>query len=335
MKRIILGVAAALALGATASAQVQLETFQDAFETFAGDMAGVLAVNSTIGNDWSTAYVGGFPRFGVGVAAGANFVPAASLEPLLQVTGTSLPAELEQYGLPIPAAAATFKIGLPLLRMDVGVKGGVIPEAASGALSGMGIDATYQVAGVSVRYAILRDRILIPAVSIGASWNYVKGSLAANMGIGDQSFGYTVSGAGSYDGDYTINLTDPSMDLEWEANTFDFTLQVSKNLLIFTPYAGAGLTIGMATTSGGMASSVTVDKDGSPATSDQIAALEEAAGITISDQGFLVSASATAPTVRLYGGTSINLLVLRMDFMASYVPLTNALGAQVMARLQL
>ena len=66
-----------------------------------------------------------------------------------------------------------------------------------------------------------------------------------------------------------------------------------------------------------------------------IVALEQAAGVTISDQGFLVSATSNAPTIRIYGGTSINILILKLDLMASYVPATQALGAQVMARIQL
>lgn len=334
MKRFILVLIALSMLGFSATAQQDLDDFKDAFQTFADDMAGVLAVNSTTGNVWSQAYIGGFPRFGVGLALGANFVPADSAEPLFAAAGATLPSELEKFGIPIPAAAASFKIGLPFLKMDVGVKGGLIPEAASNLLSGKGVDATYQSMGLNLRYALLKDRLMIPAVSLGASWNYVKGSAATALGL-DQSFDYTVTGYGSYDGYYEIFVTDPDVNLEWEANTFDFTLQVSKNLLIFTPYAGAGFTIGSTSARGGMAATVSVEKDTNPATADEIAALEQAAGITLDDQGFLVSSESTAPTIRIYGGTSVNILILKLDLMASYVPATKALGAQVMARIQL
>ncbi|HSV56718.1 MAG TPA: hypothetical protein VLH39_06365, partial [Magnetospirillaceae bacterium] len=72
-----------------------------------------------------------------------------------------------------------------------------------------------------------------------------------------------------------------------------------------------------------------------PATPDQIAALEQAAGVSLSDQGFLVSVESKAPTLRVYGGVSVNILVLKIDLMASYIPSARSLGAQVMARLQL
>ena len=334
MKRFVLVLAALSILVAGATAQVQLTDFQAAFQTFADDMAGVLAANSTVGNVWSHAYVGGFPRFGAGLAVGANFVPADSAEPLFTASGASLPSELTNLGIPIPAAALSFKIGLPFLNMDVGVKGGLIPDSAAASLASNGVEATFETMGVNVRYAILKDRLVIPALSIGASWNYLRGSAQTGLGLGTQDFEYTVPG-GPYAGVYTITVTDPDVDLQWEANTFDFTLQVSKNLLIFTPYAGAGFSIGSTAVDGGMAASVSVDKDGSAATADEIAALEQAAGVTISDQGFLVSATSNAPTIRIYGGTSINILILKLDLMASYVPATQALGAQVMARIQL
>lgn len=335
MKKLTLVVIALAVLGSAATAQT-LESFKAAFQTFSDDMVQVLSVNSTTGNVWSSAYVGGFPKFGVGLAVGANLIPSDSVAPLFTAANETMPSEIQEYGLPIPAAAASFKIGIPFLKMDVGVKAGLIPEFASGALSGMGVEADYQTLGVNVRYALLKDRLLIPALSIGASWNYVKGAAKTSLGM-DQSFSYTVNSTGDpyYDGLYEISVIDPDMDLEWQANTFDFTIQISKNLLIFTPYAGAGYTIGIATVKGGMAASPTVTVDGSAAQPDQIAALEQAAGVSIDDQGFLVTSESTAPVFRVYGGTSINIFIVKIDLMASYVPASQSLGAQVMARVQL
>ena len=326
MKRLTLVLIALAVLGSAATAQT-LEDFKSAFQTFSDDMVQVLSVNSTTGNVWSSAYVGGSPTFGVGLAAGANLIPSDSVAPLFTAASATMPSEIQEYGLPIPAAAASFKIGIPFLKMDVGVKAGLIPEFASNVLAGKGVEADYQTLGVNVRYALLRDRLLIPALSIGASWNYVKGAVRTGLGAGDTT--YTDGST------YSVTVTDPDMDLEWQANTFDFTLQVSKNLLIFTPYAGAGYTIGIATVKGGMAATTTVDdyaNDGSNA--DDIAYLESQ-GYDVSDQGFLVTSESTKPVFRVYGGTSINIFIVKIDLMASYVPATESLGAQVMARVQL
>lgn len=173
-------------------------------------------------------------------------------------------------------------------------------------------------------------------MSIGASWNYVKGSVASSVGS-SASYSYTVSGSGGYDGTYYVDVSNPDLKLDWQANTFDFTLQVSKNLLIFTPYAGAGYTIGIATVKGGMAASTSVYQSDhvTTATADQINAIEQAAGVSIDDQGFLVTSESTTPVFRVYGGTSINIFIVKIDLMASYVPASQSLGAQVMARVQL
>ena len=74
MKRSVVALAIALSAAAALYPQSTLAGFETAFSSFAGDMAGSLALDSTIGSDWSDAYIGGFPNFGVGVTAGAAFV---------------------------------------------------------------------------------------------------------------------------------------------------------------------------------------------------------------------------------------------------------------------
>jgi hypothetical protein len=54
MKKSIAIAAVILLAVSGASAQLDLADFQSAFEGFAGDMAGSLAMNSTIGSNWST-----------------------------------------------------------------------------------------------------------------------------------------------------------------------------------------------------------------------------------------------------------------------------------------
>jgi hypothetical protein len=321
MKRFTLALFALTALGTAATAQTDLSGFQDAMQSFATDMSLVLDASSTTGNTWSSAYVGSFPKFGVGVAVSACFVPADSAESLFDTLGISLPSEIKKYGIPIPAAVATLKIGIPFLPIDVGVKGGVIPETSIS-----DIQVAYQTMGVNVRYALLKDTLVTPALSVGASWNYVKGSVGASIGSGTYDYTYDT---------YAIHVSSPDMALDWEANTFDFTLQVSKNLLIFTPYAGAGLTLGKTTVSAGMSADTTVDDSNtSGSNADEIAALE-AAGIDVSDSGFSVSAASTTPVIRVYGGTSINIFLFKLDLMGCYIPATQSWGAQVMARVQL
>jgi hypothetical protein len=313
---------------ACAYSQTQLSTFKDAFEGFAGDMAGSLAVNSTVGSNWSDAYVGAFPHFGVGVSAGAAFISPDTSKTLFSAMGASMPSALKSLGIPIPAAVATLKIGLPFLPMDVGIKGGYIPSSVGKSLMGSsGGSVDYTNFGIQLRYAIVKQNLVLPNVSIGASYNYQKGSVSAPSGLGSQTFNVQTD-----QGTTTITASDPAVALGWTSNTVDFTAQVSKKFLFIVPYLGTGLTVGKSTVTGGVNSTMSTDYTGDiPALNNYFAAN---GGPTISDQGFTYSADKTGPIFRIYGGLSFRIVIVDIDTQVMYVPASKALGASLTTRLQ-
>jgi hypothetical protein len=333
MRKIIVAVAI-LGLVAGAAFGQTLEGFQTAFENFSGDMASSLALNSVTGSNWSDAYIGGFPHFGVGLAVGAAFASPESASTLFDAMGATLPAELESLGVPIPAAGATLKIGLPFLPMDIGLKAGYIPPSVGDKLlSATGVAAEYTNAGIQLRYAVIKQNILLPNISIGASYNYQKGSVKASTGIGSQSF--TVTTDEGTDAT-TVSVSNPDLALAWVSNTFDFTIQASKRILFLIPYVGAGYTIGTSSVDGGVSATVNTTYDGSygfgiDGLNNFFAAN---GGPVISDQGFTYSASANAPIFRVYGGLSLRILI-DLDAQVMYVPATKALGGSVTTRIQL
>ena len=284
-------------------------------------MAGSLNMNSTVGDTWSTAYVGGFPHFGVGLTGGATFVDKATTEKLFSTLGQSVPSGLDAVGIPIPAAAATFKIGLPFIPLDIGLKAGLIPESVGSSLSNLyGVTADYKNVGLSLRYALLKEKLLIPAVSVGLSANYLEGSVKAPLG---SSQTFTGSNTDSY-----VAYSSPKLDLEWVSKNVDITAQVSKKIIFFTPYAGAGLTLGTSKVKGGVLATVDNHLDAS----DQAAL--EAQGYSFTDQGFTYATTNNSPTFRVYGGFSLDILLV-LDCQVMYVPATKNLGASVTARIQL
>jgi hypothetical protein len=320
MKRSVALLAVALTVAAGAYSQ-SLASFQSALSGFAGDMAGSLAVNSTIGSDWSDAYVGGFPHFGAGISAGAAFTSADGAKPLFDALGASLPSALDSLGVPIPAAVATFKIGLPFLPLDVGVKGGYMPAAAGKAFKALtGVTTDYTNIGIQVRYGLLKQNILLPNVSIGAAYNYQKGSLKAPTGIPSQSLD---DGLGN-----SITMSSPELSLGWTSSTVDFTAQVSKQLLFLVPYLGAGYTVGKSTVTGGLDSNVSGDVA-------EIQDYLEANGGSLSSTGFSYTADASDPVFRLYGGLSFRIILIDIDTQVMYVPTTKALGFSATTRVQL
>jgi hypothetical protein len=330
MKRFfaVMAIAAIVSLGAYS--QTSLAAFQSGFESFAGDMAGSLAVNSTIGANWSDAYIGGFPHLGVGLTGGAAFVSSSGTKSLFDAMGQPVPSALSKVGVPIPAAVATLKIGIPFLPMDLGVKAGYIPQSVGkNLISGGNVD--YTNAGLQLRYDLVKQNLLLPNVSIGAAYNYQKGSVKAPSGIGSQNLTY-----GSGPSLYTVTMSNPDLNLGWTSNTVDFTAQVSKKLLfVFVPYAGAGLTMGKSSVTGGLDSNITVkDSSGNPVPVSTLIAAMGSAAPDFSNTGFSYTANESKPIFRVYGGLSFRLIILDIDAQAMYVPSQKALGGSITGRVQ-
>jgi len=332
MKRFIL--VSMMVLAAAATWSQDLAGFQEGFTTFAGQLAPTLSYNATVGNNWSDAYIGNFPHFGVGVGVGVTTVPVDSLTDLFASMNISVPTELTSYGLPIPAAALSAKLGGFILPFDIGVKAMLLPESLKSTLSDAGIAADYTLFGGNVRVAVLKENILLPDVSIGAGYNRLSGAIVIPLDVDSQSFSFTANGT-----PHTLAVTDPDLALRWTTDSYDFTLQVSKNFLFIRPYAGVGYSIGVSSVKGGIENKLTYD--GILVTETEITAITTAltaAGIAVPDlsaDGFLFGAESPEPALRVYGGVSMAFIIVHLDVSAIYVPATESLGGSVMLRVQL
>ncbi|MFA6508470.1 MAG: hypothetical protein WCT14_20390 [Treponemataceae bacterium] len=344
MKRTIYALISAAMLASMpvfAQTTATIGAIQAGASTLVETLATALPFNSTVGLNWSDAYIGQLlsvpPHFGVGVTVGATSVKAAGLTDLLSQLGVpsiTIPAFLGDK-LPLPVAVAEARIGGFLLPFDVGVKAGFIPDSAAASLSEMlgGLKVNYLAAGADIRLALVQQNILLPSVIIGVGVNYMKGGLGKTLGS-DLPLTYT---AGS--DTYNILATAPNVGLTWESTVFDLKAQVSKSLLIFTPYLGAGASYGMTKAGYKIESTVTYDKNGVPFTdtTDLINALTSA-GIAVPDltaSGITYQKTVTGFTYRAYGGLSINILVLKLDVTGLYNFSDGSIGASVGARIQL
>lgn len=335
MKRIALCTLFAMLASASWAQSPSLATFKTGFEAFAGQVAPTLSYNATVGGAWSDAYIGGFPHFGVGAALGFTTVPLADVTTLLGTMGvTTIPAQLQALGLPIPAVALAAKLGGIILPFDIGLKGMMIPDGVKAGLASSGVTLDYTLIGGNLRYAILKQGILLPDLAIGAGYNRLSGSVAMPLGIESQSFTFTTPDSAPH----TLAVTKPNLALGWTTDSFDFTVQASKSILFIEPYLGVGLSVGRSSVTGGVKSAMTYD--GAPITDAQVAQLKAdlaAAGIAVPDvsaAGFLFGAENASPVFRVYGGVTLALFVLKLDTGVTYVPQTGSLGGQAMIRIQ-
>jgi hypothetical protein len=318
---------------------------EPAFEQFAQDMASTLPFNASIGLGWSDAYIGQFPRFGLGVTFGATMIPSEPVKKVLQAFSITLPKQfsyVEKYGFPVPAYTFDARLGGFALPFDVGVKVGYLPPDMMQNM-GLPLSLNYLLAGADIRFALLKDRGLVPALSLGAGYSFMKGSLSVpgllsgpltigNFEVPDGSGGVTT---------HTLSLTDPSLNLSWDTNVIEVKAELSKTLLIFTPYLGAGALFAVGShAGGGVQSSLLLD--GSTPTQAQIDDIIQAftaAGQTppdLSTKGIIVQKAAPVGWAgRLFGGISMTLLVLRLDLGALYSFPGGSFGGSVNLRVQL
>lgn len=332
----------------------QTPTFDELKEDaqlFADEVANTLPLNASVGLNWSDAYIGQFPHFGVGLTVGASTIPLEVASPILEAIGYD-PATiandpvlgpLSEYGMPLPAYAAEARLGGLIFPFDVGVKVGIMPPGYSLAdllpnvEAVQNLDLDYMNIGFDVRLPIVEERGLIPEVSVGGGYNRLNANigfsgLIDNLEVG--SFPNPVEG----EPDFNVTLANPSVNYEWSANVIDLKAQVSKGLLIFRPYAGVGASLGFGRAGSGFEATL---EGITPEQIDQANALAELLGSEevipdLTETSLYFSAPMTGGwSFRAYGGVALNILIVKLDINAMYDFLAGSYGATVGLRIQL
>jgi len=281
-----------------ASAQTPTETlnqFNAALEDFLVEINTALPDNAVVGGAWSDAYIGQIvgipPHFGAGVAAGVSRFPVTALKTAIELTGEDLPVE----ELVLPNFAIEGRIGGFLLPFDIGLRGGLLPE-----LQLNDVTIGYMNFGADVRYALLKGNLAMPSVSVGLGYYYTSGSVSYMFDPNDLvDF--------NYPGAEEPNLPDQELAIDFSTQVIEAKAQISKGLIIATPYLGAAASLSMS----------------------------EATYKLINQTKTVSTADDPQLGMRIYGGTSFNLLLLKIDLTGMYNILSRNWGANLGARIQL
>ena len=320
MNKLILAACAAFALTvAPLSASPTINDLTNGLSTFTNDVPKSLPFAAGSGIDWSNAYIGNllntdfpFVHFGLGASLGATTIPADSIKPLV----TSLGESFGMAELPLPFVAISGRVGGLVLPFDVGFKVGFVPSAFS---TIDGYNLTYSNWGVDVRYNLIKSDILMPDVSVGVGVSGMSAGVSKSLGSGVT---YTDASLG------TLNIAAPKLSLDLSSIQYEAKAQVSKTFLAFlTPYLGLGVGYGTGDAKAGVASTITP--------SGSLSAWTNKYGVNFnSGTGFSKSNTAGVFSTRIYGGTSFDILVLKLDVQGEYSILDQAFGGSVGARIQ-
>jgi len=351
MKRLFGIIVMSVLVGAGAFAQTfDYTTVKSDFQGFSSDVAKSLPFATSMGLNWSDAYIGQLLHFGVGVSGGVVAVPWNNLANIVTDLGISSPNALNAIksspysnilGIPLPSAQLEARIGGILLPFDLGIKVGTIPQSAATTwLASQGIDANYHMIGAELRYQLVKEKFIIPEIAVGLGLTHFDGYVSYNTNQPP----ITLTNFTMPDGSpHTIALSSPILGYQWNTNTLDLNVQVSKTILfLLTPYAGFGVSMGKSYAGGGFSS--TVSLDGSPLTQSQIDYYNKLysqygqtspfSTVGNAQPGLYIGADQFVVVPRLYGGMSVNLLFLKVDLTGMYNIASHRVGFTVGSRVQ-
>ena len=307
--------------------QFSIDVLQDSMKDFSDKLARSLPFNSTIGLNWADAFIGNFPRFGVGFSVGLTTMDLDSFKGLINLFSNPLPDWLGGFGgFPIPGWAAEARLGGFALPFDMGFKFGLMPIKNSANFEHF----DYLLVGGDVRYAILKGNIILPTISVGVGFNYLSGSLGMTAGE-DRKFAYENPLTGLEE---SIIFKAPLFTVDWSTASLDFKAQISKSFVIITPYLGIGVSTGWSKAGYGVKMEVD-DSDSSGSIEDVENIFKKAGFNNFTPTGF---SSETKPingwNFRTFGGFALNLAVVRLEFTGFY-NFVDKYGATIGFRIQL
>ena len=327
-----------IAISGFAQTPPSLSDLQNGVADFSEALAKSLPFNSALGLNWADAHIGKFfpslpPHFGVGGSFGITTMELPVIETLAGYLGYDFPFGMGK--LPLPTYTAEARIGGFFLPFDVGVKYGYLPEVG---LWGKDLNLDFLFVGADIRYAVINNAVL-PKLSVGVGFNYLRGGLGAKVGSSDQNIDYP-----GLSGTNTIIIERPDINLKWESKSIDFKVQISKSLLIITPYVGVGGTYAWSNAGYAVDSRITHKSAGGSTTSLTTADIDEINnylaqagldGVDIDESGLSSIIENKDFSLRAFGGLSLNLAIIKIDLTGLYNFRDQNYGASVGLRLQI
>jgi len=316
-----------------------LEDLKDKVDDFTDALAQSLPFNSTMGLNWSDAYIGQLfalpPHFGVGVSTGFTTMNFGCLNGLLEMFGVDLPDNVNIGGFTLPGYTVEARIGGFILPFDIGVKFGYLhftPDFINGLLSTDIPDFTmdYLLVGADIRYALIKGKTFPFKLSVGGGFNYLKGGISMPVpGMDELSFKIIDN--------RTLIIPTPTLGLNWETKSLDLKAQASIKVLVITPYLGLGASYAWSTAGYGITSQIhVIDDNGDPVDlSDVIESMGEFGLSNIDEDGFSSTKDVTGWSFRAFGGFSINLPFIKFDLTGMYDFISQCYGFTFGMRLQI
>ena len=182
--------------------------------SFTGTIADYIPDTAAQQNIWADAYIGKVfpsfpPHFGAGFSVGGSLIQSDFIAKAFSAMGS--PIDINNIFLPTVTVDA--RVGGLFLPFDIGVHAMKLDPIDLNA-GPLGFKAGFMTYGADLRYCVLEPNLILPAISVGASFTHSEGSFA-------------------------MNASNTNTEIKYDTNIFAFTAQISKSILIATPFVGA------------------------------------------------------------------------------------------------
>lgn len=268
---------------------------------------------------WPDAWIGKFlpsipPHWGAGLSFSGTITDMSELSDAADAILAKMPADSNiSFNIPdkifMPTFAVSARLGGFGLPLDMGAFAFYTFPDQINKLSFDDFDGKmdYLSFGFDVRYAIMEGNAVLPKISIGLGYMFTRNNLDTSV---SKSYAgkYTPEGGSEITG--TVNA-DADLGFKFYTNTIYLQAQVSKTILIITPFAGARVLFtaydssydynynSYITPSGGSSTTIAADKASDSYTSE---GMDFFTGIQ----------------PQVYGGLGINAAFVQFSLSASY-----------------
>ena len=316
--------------------ETEISFMQTSVLKFSGEMNKASLFNSSIGLNWSDAYIGKITsdpaHFGVGISAGFTTIDFNTILNIMYAFDMELPLAdkidfFDDTGYFIPNYTLDVRIGGFGIPFDIGVKFGFLPHKFVGMFSPNDDDATMQnmLIGGDIRFALLNRKSCRLKISTGLGFNFMTGEIS--VVLPDFKLVHTKSDGTKNN---LLNLTTPKVDVLWRTMNIELKAQASVPCKFITPYLGF---------KGGFSWSQSGYRVTSALTDGEVAELSKYDFTRVSKTGFETIIDEKDIWERFnaqaFGGFSINLFYVRLDFTGMYEILGKNFGGTFGIRFQL
>lgn len=320
---IILALLMSISLSVFAQTLSDLGEIQKEVVDFSENLAKSMPLNASLGLNWADAHIGKLfpslpPHFGVGLSFGVTTMEMSVIKDLAGHLGYKVPFNSKKMIL--PAYTGEARIGGFFLPFDIGAKVGYLPPIK---IWGTDLNANFLLIGADIRYALLdgKSKPVIPSLSLGVGVNFLKGSIGGKAGESNEiAFGI-----------YRIQLDQPDVNLEWKTVVLDIKMQLSKTILVLTPYVGLGVSYAKSHVGYSVEANISGDINEIKGFLNQYGL----ADMDVGAKGISSIITDKAFNFRIYGGLALNMMAFKLDFSGLYSIRDNNFGVSVGFRFQL